>query len=306
MNQMLNEAADEVVGGMIAYKDESWHCVAGGCTECSSGCKNCWVPLYRARMCGMGITTESERLAWQGSTGAVAIERMFDKLKTWTMKPRVIVVYFLGDLFHKCVSDALIIRVFKAMQDMPMHTFLVLSRRTSRMERFLLTHPELRASHIIIGASIEEQRYVDERMPNLLRIAELGYETWVSCEPLLGPLDFSNIPMIDVDGTQYHADALTGEQWYGESRRPGMKDATDIKLSWVVTGSETVPKGSKMVARRPNIAWFRQLRDACATSDTPFFLQHINPEKDCRLDGVMHRDMRGIRPEGWWATGNRK
>ncbi len=45
--------------------------------------------------------------------------------------------------------------------------------------------------HVWVGTSVENQRYADERIPVLVSAAALARIRFLSCEPLLGPVDLS-------------------------------------------------------------------------------------------------------------------
>lgn len=81
---------------------------------------------------------------------------------------------------------------------------------------------------------------------------------FVSCEPLLGPIDFSNCGA-----------------W-----RPGINDLYLGGISWVIAGAETGPG-----ARPAQLDWFRSLRDQCKNAGVPFFLKAVDAHHTRELDG---------------------
>jgi protein gp37 len=207
----------------------------------------------------------------------------------------------MGDLFHAEVTDETIARIWAVMAATPHHTYQVLTKRPARM-RALLSHPGFGAmvantlvSHpaltdspaaraakplepgrsrpmqplpnVWLGVSAEDQHWADIRIPPLL--ATPAAVRFVSCEPLLGPVDLTRIPYRG--DRDYVLDALAGR--YGE-REPhtsfffGM--AALHPIDWVIAGGESGPG-----ARPMHPAWARSLRDQCTNSHrkVPYFFK---------------------------------
>jgi len=106
-------------------------------------------------------------------------------------KPRRVFVCSLADLFHEAVPDEFIDHVFATMALAPQHTFQLLSKRPERMREYI---GKLSSSNRIwplenywLGVSAENQRMAEQRIPILLDTP--AAVRFVSCEPLLGPLD---------------------------------------------------------------------------------------------------------------------
>jgi protein gp37 len=141
---------------------------------------------------------------------------------------RMIFVNSMSDLFHAQVPDEFITRIFETMNDTPRHTFQLL---TKRPERAADLAPRLRwTPNIWMGVTVERQPYASRlawlrRIPATIR--------FVSCEPLLGPVELS----------------------------------TDL-LDWVIAGGESGPR-----SRRMHPDWARSLRDQCVTRGIPFFFK---------------------------------
>jgi len=125
-------------------------------------------------------------------------------------------------------------------------------------------------SNVWLGVSVENQDRADERIPILFQIP--AAVRWVSCEPLLGPID-----LCDADGN----DVLTPAN---DSFWDGLEELRPAYLNWVVCGGETGPN------RRPaNIEWIRSLRNQCTNASVPFFLKQMEVDgqvvKMPELDG---------------------
>lgn len=223
------------------------------------------------------------------------------------VKPRRIFVNSMSDLFHESVPFEYIAAVFWVMSVTTRHTYQVLTKRPERMLAFFRwvaeyedgsfpddrldtvarEHPSIKAlgwtpatsarggydncgpgwpyQNVWLGVSVENQATADERIPLLLQCP--AAVRWLSCEPLLGPLDLNRIHAIphnapvdslQPDGCVQHAPGYC----FGDCpwRWPG--------IDWVVAGGESGPG-----ARPMHPYWARSLRDQCAAAGVPFFFK---------------------------------
>lgn len=100
-----------------------------------------------------------------------------------------------------------------------------------------------------IGTSVENQAAADERIPHLLNVpAKIHF---LSCEPLLGPIDLWGAHYKNPYG------GMTG----AVTRWPGGVD-------WVIAGGESGPH-----ARPMHPGWVRSLRDQCQAAGVPFLFK---------------------------------
>ena len=97
-----------------------------------------------------------------------------------------------------------------------------------------------RAPHNVwLGTTVENQDEADRRIPHLSAVPAVVH--FLSCEPLLGPINFSKVP-------GFNRVNLSLRGW------------------WIIAGGESGPN------RRPmNQAWMRSIRDQCAVAGVPFF-----------------------------------
>ena len=113
-------------------------------------------------------------------------------------------------------------------------------------------------NNVWIGCAVENQDEADRRIPHLLAVpAKIKF---LSCEPLLGPLDLSCISLRPGYGGPLYA-PLTGK-WWGEDT--GQRDT----ISWIIAGGESGPH-----ARPMHPDWARSLRDQCAAVGVSFFMK---------------------------------
>lgn len=121
----------------------------------------------------------------------------------------------MSDLFHNDVDEKFIAKVFAIMDLARQHTFMILTKRPERAERLLndedfqfhigwfqsqaerefgLSVKEIGPfpfKNVWLGVSVENQAAADERIPLLLQTP--AAVRFISAEPLLGPLDLTNV-----------------------------------------------------------------------------------------------------------------
>lgn len=221
----------------IEWADKVWNPVTG-CTKVSDGCRNC----YAERM--------AERF-WKDRQFS-DVQCHADRLKqplSWK-KPARVFVNSMSDLFHLDVDKDFIGDVFRNMEKTPQHTFIILTKRPKEMLYwFNLMNAERYLPNVWLGVSVENQQTADERIPLLLKTP--AAVRFVSCEPLLGPVDLSN----------NHPEYL-----WGQDSRDGETDQDP--LDWVICGGESGPN-----ARPMHPDWARSLRDQCQAAGVPFFFK---------------------------------
>jgi protein gp37 len=256
-------------------KGTGWHC-----EHVSEGCRNCYAEIFNRRL-GTGLDYKPGNR--RRIVGFVDEKALLQPLK-WH-KPRKIFVCSMTDLFADFVSDEMIDRVFAVMALCPQHVFQVLTKRPERMRRYLadpMTEERIRFArdlqrqsggqiiellttllplpNVWLGVSAEDQAAADERIPLLLDTP--AAVRWLSCEPLLGPVNIGNIDL--GDRSIY---PLIGRKAVD---RP--KEDCDVlptgKIDWVVTGGESGPG-----ARPMHPDWARSLRDQCAAAGVPFLFK---------------------------------
>jgi protein gp37 len=129
------------------------------------------------------------------------------------VKPRMVFVNSMGDLFHEKVPDAFIQRVFEVMDSTPRHTYQLLTKRADRLVEVASLLPWPR--NVWMGVTVED----NEHLNRLERLREVPSAVkFLSIEPLLGPM-----ADLDLDGVDW---VIVG----GESG-PG---ARPMRRDWVI------------------------------------------------------------------------
>lgn len=175
----------------IEWTERTWNPVVG-CTKVSPGCKNCYAETMSCRLQAMGTPGYEN-----GFQLTLLKNRLLEPLKRKV--PTIYFVNSMSDLFHEKVPFSYIRQVFETIENAHWHTFQILTKRASRLERFFKKHQA--PQNAWIGVSVEDRKYGVPRINNLRNIdAPIRF---LSIEPLLedlGELDLTNIHWVIVGG----------------------------------------------------------------------------------------------------------
>jgi len=201
-----------------------------GCVKLSPACKNCYAETW-ARRVGAPV--------W----GARAPRRFFTDnhwcapLK-WNREAeqdgvrRRVFCASMADVFEdRRDLDEWRNRLWRLIEATPQLDWLLLTKRPERVAALANWRDGLWPGHVWLGTTVETQIWAGKRLPALAAVP--AAVRFVSCEPLLGPLNLT--------------------PWLG----------TDVQ--WVIAGGESGPH-----SRPSNPAWFRSLRDQCLDAQTAF------------------------------------
>jgi protein gp37 len=214
----------------IQWTEVTWNPTTG-CDRISPGCDNCYALALAKRLKAMGAAKYQAdgNPVTSGPGFGVAVH--FPALRepyTWK-SPRTVFVNSMSDLFHARVPLGFVEDVFAVIADTPQHTYQVLTKRSARLRKLAdkLSWP----GNLWMGVSVENAdalRRIDD-------LREVGAAVrFLSCEPLLGPLDG-----IDLRG-----------------------------IGWVIAGGESGPHYRPM-----RLEWARGIRDASRAAGVPFFFK---------------------------------
>lgn len=205
----------------IEWTEATWNPVTG-CNKVSDGCKHCYAERMAKRLHAMG----NQR--YINGFNVTLHPDLLDVPRKW-IKPRKIFVNSMSDLFHADVPPDFIAKVFKTMNETPQHSYQVLTKRPERVaelsDQFIFT------PNIWIGTSVENTKVVD-RIDHLTKVP--AHVRFLSCEPLLGPLDNLNLN----------------------------------NIHWVIVGGESGPGSRPMEAD-----WVRSIRNQCKEQNVAFFFK---------------------------------
>ena len=236
----------------IEWTEATWNPTTG-CDRTSPGCDNCYALTLAKRLKAMGQAKYQRdgdpRTSGPGfdltlHPAALALPKSWDA-------PRTIFVNSMSDLFHPKVPLDYIRQVFDVIGETPQHSYQVLTKRSKRLAQTAdcLEWPP----NLWMGVSVEDSRY-SFRINHLQTVP--AAVRFLSCEPLLGPLDD-----LELEGIQ-----------------------------WVIAGGES---GGN--ARPMDPDWVRSIRDQCLDAGVAFFFKQWGgrtPKAHGReLDGAIHDEM---------------
>ena len=181
-------------------------------------------------------------------------------------------------------------RLFALIDQTPNLDWLLLTKRPQNVLKFMplvdtvdgeCVFPSDRSKfrpNVWIGTTVEDQKTADERIPHLWSVpAKIRF---LSCEPLLGPVDLSawigpkkDCQYYDKTPTEQRRnegviDCCRYENPSGKCK-PGFCPFGYIGgISWVIAGGESGPH-----ARPSHPDWFRSLQRQCAAAGVPFFFK---------------------------------
>jgi protein gp37 len=245
----------------ISWTMATWNPIVG-CSILSPGCKNCYAMKMAARLEKMGAakyagltSVINGKPVWNGTIRMD--EKSLDQPIRWK-RPRVIFVNSMSDLFHEDLPEGAVFRIIDIMVQADWHKFQVLTKRTRRMVELLAAWCASRGKdlpdHIAWGTTVEDQARADERIPELAKVP--GKIRFISCEPLIGPLDLSALP----------------------------------KIEWVIVGGESAAPGDDLAAIREfDPAWAEVLAAYCIANGILFFFKQFGSKPK----GIMLKDKKG-------------
>lgn len=205
----------------IEWTEVTWNPVTG-CSKVSQGCKNCYAERLATRLRAMG--SERYRNGFE-----VTLHDDLVRLPLKWKKPRTVFVNSMSDLFHESIPLDFIASVFETMVLSPQHTFQVLTKRSLRLAEVARELPW--PTNVWMGVSVEDAR-VTQRIDHLRSVP--ASVRFLSCEPLIGPLDNLNLTGID----------------------------------WVIVGGESGP-GARPMQRE----WVQSIMAQCRTAESAFFFK---------------------------------
>jgi protein gp37 len=236
----------------IEWTEVTWNPTTG-CDRVSAGCDHCYALAFAKRLKAAGAekyqADGDPRTSGPGFGVAVHPKTLAEPYR-WRA-PRIVFVNSMSDLFHAKVPLSFVREVFAVIADTPQHTYQVLTKRSVRLRRIAdrLDWPP----NLWIGVSVEDV----DALPRVddLRAVPANVR-FLSCEPLLGPLDG-----MDLGG-----------------------------IGWVIAGGESGPGHRPM-----QLSWARGVRDICLEAEVPFFFKqwggHTPKALGRQLDGRLWDEM---------------
>jgi protein gp37 len=214
-----------------------------GCTKVSPGCKHCYAETWakrvghdvwgaRAPRRDLSDSYWKQPLAWNAAAARAG-------------KRARVFCASMADVFEdRRDLDEKRERLWPLIAETPALDWLLLTKRPQNVSK-LAPYGDQWPGNVWLGATAENQKWLDKRMFELREVK--AKILFLSCEPLVGPVDLS--------------------RWIAAAR-----DGDARMVDWVIAGGE-----SGHHARPMNPDWARSLRDQCVGAGIKFhFKQHGN------------------------------
>lgn len=247
-----------------------------GCTKVSAGCTNCYAETMSGRNPGtLGV--------WgRHGTRVIAAESYWRQPLRWNREAeqagerRRVFCASLSDVFEGPETmpasewpkvEAARARLFGLIWDTPWLDWLLLTKRPQHVQSLIPQEWRDRLPHNVwLGTSVEHQAAADERIPHLLNVP--AAVRFLSCEPLLGPVDLSEWVTAGGEPLDWTPDGDAPPGDYNPLLRQWETRPNNGGLHWIIVGGESGPN-----ARPMHPAWARSLRDQCQAAGVAFFFK---------------------------------
>lgn len=235
------------------YWTAQWNPVIG-CKPCSPACEHCYAAAWAKRFGQSFEPHATKQKPPSKKYGTIAFcGNMTDLFGEWVSSP--------ASIIKQCIdwrSDAI---------------YLWLTKRIGNMCDALKEVENLTTFQHYFGFTAENQEWYDRRFKAWREMTPLGFNGWLSAEPLLGPIDL---------GLRYIA-------------------PEDMPFEWVVVGCESGPN------RRPcNIEWVESIVEQCMAAKIPVFVKQLSINGACETDINKFPAHLRIRQVPWVKKGESK
>lgn len=252
-----------------------------GCTKINPACDNCYAEGWSKRSGRAVWGAKADRQRTTPTNWQKPIK--WNKALEGTGKRQRVFCASLADVFdnHKSILPEWRLDLWQLIKDTPNLDWLLLTKRPQNIEKYIPEFWDEIKGHVWLGTTVEDQKRADMNIPHLLK--HDCAVRFVSCEPLLGPIDLMNKASFSTlwlggqrgcGGTHTHSgrkgDYIHGELHNCNPRLPHHHhdNRCNKGIDWVIAGGESGPN-----ARPSNPEWFRSLRDQCADAAVPFLFK---------------------------------
>lgn len=236
----------------IEWTDHTFN-ISWGCFKVSEGCKHCYADTLATRyghnVWGPPATTErrtfgeahwKEPLKWNK-----AAEKAGQRARVFCSS--------MADVFenHPTINTERV-KLWDLIRRTPWLDWQLLTKRPENIIDMLPADwGEDGYSNVWLGTSVENQAAADTRIMKLVEVpCKIRF---LSCEPLLGPVDLSKYLNLEAIHSDLNTRVITKlRQW----------------IAWVIVGGES---GSSARVIHPE--WVRSIRNQCQEADVGFFFK---------------------------------
>lgn len=245
-----------------------------GCTKVSPGCTNCYAEALdkrwgNARWGAGKPRTRTSEANWKAPL-------RWDRAAKRDGRRARVFCASLADVFDAEVPPDWRRDLFALIEKTPNLDWQLLTKRPEHFAEMAM--PDGWLPNVWLGVTVEDQVAAEKRVP--LLVQQEAAVLFLSCEPLLAPVDLQAIRMgdpspLDCEGAPF-LDALRGATWWPD----GDHSANTNRVGWVIVGGESGP-----TARAFDITWARALRDQCLSQAVPCFIKQLGAKPlDCSPD----------------------
>jgi protein gp37 len=215
-----------------------------GCTKVSPACDNCYAENW-AKRTGQPDLWSGERRRTSEANWRKPI-KWDDKARQEGQRYRVFCAS-LADVFDNQVPEEWRDDLWSLIRNTPSLDWLLLTKRPQNIRKMLpAITSEVPLPNVWFGTTVENQEEADRRISHLFTFS--ATKRFLSCEPLLGPINLSNVKI----GNRYH-NVLGGIPGYGA-------------IDWVIAGGESGPRRRLMY-----LDWMESLQVQCAAAKVAYF-----------------------------------
>lgn len=223
-----------------------------GCTKVSPACDNCYAENWAKRAGHPELWTGVRRRTKDWSK-----PKKWDKVAAETgYRPKVF-TNSLADFFDNQADEQWRADAWDLIRATPHIDWLILTKRPQNIVKMLPADWGNGWANVWMGTTVENQEEAERRIHALLRTPAQVH--FLSCEPLLGPLDLS----IQQENTPTNS-------WFTVLEA----------LDWVICGGEDYPRPGRVM----DLRWARDLRDQCQAVEVPFFMKQIDKRQPIPAD----------------------
>lgn len=266
-----------------------------GCTKVSPACDHCYAEHWDKRFKGERWGAKADRTR----TKTWSKPFRWDKLAREAGERHRVFCASLADVFdnHKSIEPKWREALWYTITNTPNLDWLLLTKRPQNIKRYLPDDWGGGYPNVWLGTTVENQDEAERRIPHLLNVPAALH--FVSCEPLLGPLELRCIAGMteDEDGRfSCWWDAMTCIAYDDGGEEISCNHDLPNQIGWVIAGGES---GRDFRPVDPN--WFRSLRDQCDDAGVPFLFKQWDG-KNQREIKAMGRELDGVVHDGYPMT----